>query len=194
MVRLNQRGRGSAGAAGFGWAVHHGFDGVVEMDADGSHCPDHVRDLIGQAREGYDVVIGSRLVAGGADHRRSRSRRWLTRVSNAYARIALGVEVRDCNSGFRAWTRRALQTTDAAHAKSVGPAIVHELLLRAKRSKLRIAEVPIKFVERERGESKLGFFTLVRGMLSVASLRLSRPAVNAAMPADSDRSPTVVLR
>jgi len=171
LERKRDFGRGHAGRDAFAWALQHQADAVVEMDADFSHHPRHIPQLLA-ALEGADVVLGSRQVAGGRDLGRPWWRVLLTRVSNTYVRWVLGVPVRDCNSGFRAFRRSALEAIDAGHALSPGPAIVHELLYKASVRKLRIVEVPIEFKERERGTSTLTFRKLLRSYVTVFKLRL----------------------
>ncbi len=172
--RTFDRGRGSAGAAGFAWAELHGYAGVVEMDGDFSHPPSVVPELVRRVEQGYDLAIGSRFVAGASIERRGLGRRVLTRGGMTFARIVLGFRVRDCNSGFRAWSASALARTDAARARSKGPAIVHELLYRATRARLSWVEVPIRFAARRHGQSKLGARGIVAGLWSVLRLRFSR--------------------
>ncbi len=176
LVRKGPRGRGPAGAAGFAHALLSGYAGAVEMDADLSHPPEALPRLIAACRDGADLVLGSRAVPGAHDARRSLARRLLTRGSNAFVRRLLGLPVRDCNAGFRAWTRRALERAAAWHVASRGPAVVQELLLRAHRAGLRIREVPIRFEDRRRGRSKLGPLRLLGVLRAVVALRSSRRA------------------
>jgi dolichol-phosphate mannosyltransferase len=168
--RTTDRGRGRAGAAAFAWALERGYDLVFEMDADFSHHPRHLPAMIA-ALEHADVVLGSRQVPGGQDIGRPAWRVWLTRASNLYVRLVLGVPVRDCNSGYRGFRRGALAAIDAGRAFSPGPAIVHELLYKARRKRLAMAEIPIRFVEREQGTSTLTFRTLVRSYVTILRLR-----------------------
>lgn len=170
LKRSRDFGRGHAGRDAFAWALRHRADAVIEMDADFSHHPRHIPELLA-ALDGADVVLGSRQVRGGRDVGRPWWRLALTRVSNAYVRLVLGVPVRDCNSGFRAFRRSALEAIDAGHAHSPGPAIVHELLYKAKLRHLRIVEVPIEFRERERGTSTLTFRKLLRSYVTVLELK-----------------------
>jgi dolichol-phosphate mannosyltransferase len=171
--RTRDRGRGRSGAAGFAYALTQGYRGAVEMDADFSHDPRHLPELLFKIDEGFDLVLGSRTVPGGQDLGRPFWRILVTKAANAYIRLILGLKVRDCNSGYRAWTRQALERSRAAFAQSRGPAIVQELLYRAHKVGLKIAEVPIRFVERERGESTLTLRTLFRGYWTVLKLRFS---------------------
>jgi len=176
--RRGDRGRGRAGRAAFVTALQRGADLAFEMDADWSHHPRHLPAMIA-ALEQADVVLGSRRVPGGADIGRSAARRWLTAASNLYVRLVLGLPVADCNSGFRGWRAEALRTVDVANAFSPGPALVHELLFKARLRGLRLVEVPIRFEERQRGESTLTFRTLLRSYLTI--LRLRAKALNGSL-------------
>lgn len=171
LTRGADRGRGAAGREGFLRALSMGADRIVEMDADFSHDPRTVPALLARLEEGAEVAIGSRFVAGGAERDRGLLRRIVTRVSVAYVRILLGTRVRDPNSGFRAFRREALLRVDPASLRAKGPAIVHEVLLRAARAGCRIVECPVLFVDRERGRSKLGIRHLAQGSWFVLGLR-----------------------
>lgn len=167
--RPGPRGRGLAGIEGMLHALADRADRIVEMDADLSHHPRHIPALLA-ALDAADVAVGSRHVPGGRD-RRGIGRRAVTRASTLYARLVLGLAVRDTNSGFRAFRRTALEAIDLATCRSAGPAIVQEMLVRARRAGLRIREVPIDFEDRRAGTSKLGVATLIRGALRVLELR-----------------------
>jgi dolichol-phosphate mannosyltransferase len=169
--RRTDRGRGNAGRAGFLRALEMGAEIVVEMDADLSHPPSAIPRLVARLREGADLVLGSRAVPGGKDLGRPLARRVITFLANTYIRVVLGLRVRDCNSGYRAWRAEALRAARVGEVVSEGPAIVQELLFRAKRAGLRIAEVPIEFVERARGRSTLTFGKLLQGYFMVLKLR-----------------------
>lgn len=171
--RLGPRGRGLAGRDGLIMALRLGADIVVEMDGDFSHQPRFVPELL-KAMERCDVAVGSRLTAGGSDRDRPLWRRLLTKAANLYAGAALGLGVRDANSGFRCFSREALLAIDPASLKSRGPSIVHEILHRAARAGLRFAEVPIEFIDRRHGASKLTLGRLAAGYAWIARLRLSR--------------------
>lgn len=168
--RTRERGRGHAGKAGFELALERGAERVVEMDGDFSHDPAAIPELLAALEDG-DLVLGSRGVGGAADVERGLARRVLTRCANAYARLLLGVRVRDCNSGFRAYRREVLVAV-VPKLRAAGPAIVHEVLFHAHRAGFRIREVPIAFRERAGGESKLGWRQLLAGCLHVLQLRL----------------------
>ena len=168
--RTTDRGRGRAGRAAFVWALDHGADVAFEMDADWSHHPRHLPALIA-ALDAHDVVVGSRRVPGGEDVGRTALRRAITAASNLYVRIVLGVPVHDCNSGYRGFRCEALEAIDVRHAFSPGPALVHELLYKARLKRLRITEVPIRFQDRERGTSTLTFRTLLRSYVTILKLK-----------------------
>lgn len=164
-------GRGLAGRDGFLFALESGADVVVEMDGDFSHQPRHVPELL-RALEDADVAVGSRFVSGGSDRDRPLWRRGLTGAANLYARTLLGLPIVDVNSGFRAYRREALTRIDPRTLRSVGPSIVHETLFRAARRGLRVKEVPIEFVDRRRGESKLTLLRLAAGYFWILRLAL----------------------
>ncbi|MHC5212270.1 MAG: polyprenol monophosphomannose synthase [Planctomycetota bacterium] len=170
LLRKQDRGRGRAGRDAFSWALDRKADLVFEMDADWSHHPRHLPDMIAALKES-DVVLGSRQVPGGQDVGRPAWRRWLTAASNLYVRLLLGLPVSDCNSGYRGFRRHALMIIGVQNAFSPGPAIVHELLYKVHLRGQRITEIPIVFQEREQGTSTLSFSTLLRSYVSVLKLR-----------------------
>jgi dolichol-phosphate mannosyltransferase len=172
--RREDRGRGSAGRVGFLAALHMGARTVVEMDADFSHHPSYVPALVERLnRRGLEVglVLGSRGVPGGRDAERGIFRKLLTKAANLYIRTLLGVPVFDCNSGFRCWRREALEAIRIEQTESRGPAIVQELLFKAARARVGIAEVPIEFRNRAAGQSTLTFRKLLQGYMTVLKLR-----------------------
>jgi dolichol-phosphate mannosyltransferase len=169
--RSGPPGRGLAGRDGFLYALEKGYGRAVEMDADFSHQPKHVPALLAALGE-CDLAVGSRKVAGGSDLDRPWPRRVLTWAANAYARLLLGVPVKDANSGFRCFSARALQAVEPSTLKSRGPAIIHEVLFRVCRAGLKVKEVPIEFVDRKRGDSKLDLGRLAAGYLAVLKMAL----------------------
>ncbi len=169
--RMERKGRGFAGAEAFAKALAMTPARIVEMDADLSHRPEDVPALLAALDAGADVAIGSRFVAGGRDDRPSAARRLLTRITTGFARALLGTNVRDCNSGFRAFTASAMTLIEPATLTSAGPSIVHEVLLRATRRGCRIVEVPIRFVDRERGQSQLTLGRLLDGFVRIFRFR-----------------------
>jgi len=152
--RSAKAGLGAAYIAGFGWAREHGYDVVVEMDADGSHSPEQLPRLLA-ALEHADVVLGSRWVPGGEVVNWPRSREVLSRGGNAYTRVMLGLPLRDATGGYRAYRRVVLDGLPLHQVASQGYCFQVDLAWQAWRAGHEVVEVPITFVERERGESKM---------------------------------------
>ncbi|HEX2240261.1 MAG TPA: polyprenol monophosphomannose synthase [Actinomycetota bacterium] len=154
LERPGKQGLGTAYVLGFNWALERGYSAVVEMDADLSHDPADVPRLL-DALADADLVIGSRYVSGGGVRNWSKFREALSRGGNFYARAWLGFDVRDATSGFRAYRTEMLRRLDLTEVRSEGYAFQIELTRRIFRAGGRIAEVPIIFIEREQGESKM---------------------------------------
>ncbi len=171
--RTKNKGRGYSGRAGFLWGLDNGADIMIEMDADFSHHPKFIPSLV-KGLDDADMVLGSRQVKGGKDLRKEAWRRIFTKMANFYIRMILGVKVKDCNSGFRSYTRRALQKIKVEKLSSEGPLTVQEILYRAHLAGLNMKEVPIVFIEREKGESTLTLKKIWQGYSGVVKLRLMR--------------------
>jgi dolichol-phosphate mannosyltransferase len=152
--RARKEGLGKAYVAGFRWGLERDFDTLVEMDADGSHQPEELPNLLVALRDA-DVVLGSRYVAGGRVVDWPLRRELLSRGGNTYSRIALGVPLRDTTGGYRAYRASALRRLELATVASAGYCFQVDLAWRAVRAGLRVAEVPITFVERTEGASKM---------------------------------------
>jgi dolichol-phosphate mannosyltransferase len=170
VVRTGPRGRGLAGAEGFKWALERGYEFVFEMDADGSHDPavlPELLDALGRA----DVAVASRLAPGGGERGRGLFRRLVTLAANSYLRIVLGLKVRDCTSGFRGFRRVALEAVPWEKVGAAGPAIVQEVLYAVASRGFSIEEVPFVFVERAEGRSKLNFRILFLGLIEAFWIR-----------------------
>ncbi|HET6825583.1 MAG TPA: polyprenol monophosphomannose synthase [Amnibacterium sp.] len=166
---LHRTGKGGLGAAylaGFAWGLERGYDAVVEMDADGSHRPEDLPRLLAALRDA-DVVLGTRWMRGGRTVNWPLRRRLLSRAGNLYARCMLRVPMRDITGGFRAYRAAALHAVDLAAVRSEGYCFQVELALRAADAGLRIREVPITFVEREQGVSKMSGSIVVEAMQRV---------------------------
>lgn len=148
-------GLGAAYRAGFAWGLERGYDVLVEMDADGSHQPEQLPALLAAVADGADLAIGSRWVRGGAVTNWPVTRQALSRGGNLYARLALGIEVRDATAGFRAYRREVLEKIKLEEVSSQGYCFQIDLVWRAVRTGFRVVEVPIVFVERELGASKM---------------------------------------
>ena len=154
MHRPGKQGLGAAYVAGFTWAREHGYDVVVEMDADGSHAPEQLPRLLDALRHA-DVVLGSRYIPGGRVVDWPWHRALLSQGGNLYVRLALGMPVRDATGGFRAYRMPALDKLDFESVSSQGYCFQVDLAWRACRQGLRVVEVPITFTERRRGASKM---------------------------------------
>ena len=152
--RAGKQGLGPAYLAGFAWALDGGYDAVVEIDADGSHQPEQLPALLAAAADA-DVVVGSRYVPGGSVHHWPAHRRALSVGANTYARLVLGIPVHDATAGFRVYRASALRAMDTAAVASQGYCFQVDLTLRALDEGLRVVEVPVAFVEREVGTSKM---------------------------------------
>lgn len=174
LVHRKARGRGSAGIAGYRYALEHGAEAIFEMDADFSHDPAHLPHFL-EAIKHYDVVSGSRFIHGGSDPERGWPRRFITFLANLYIRLVLGFKLRDCSSGYRCFRREVLENMDLDSMKSTGPSIVQETLFRALQMGYRILEIPIVFRDRMKGKTKLTYLQLIDGFLMVLRLRFSKP-------------------
>jgi len=152
--RTAKNGLGAAYIAGFDWGLERGYDVFVEMDADGSHAPEQLPRLL-SALDSADLVLGSRYVPGGAVVNWPRRREVLSRGGNLYVRLALGLELRDATGGYRAFRRTVLEDIDYAAVASEGYCFQVDLARRTLAAGYRVVEVPITFVERVRGESKM---------------------------------------
>ncbi len=152
--RANKSGLGAAYLEAFQWAKDHGYDVVVEMDADGSHSPSDLVKILASLADN-DVVLGSRWVKGGRVVNWPKSRELLSRGGNLYTRLWLGIPLRDATGGFRAYRMTAINQLDISKVESQGYCFQVDMAWRVIRSGLRITEVPITFVEREIGESKM---------------------------------------
>lgn len=153
--RPGKQGLGAAYIDAFRWAMTEGFEVLVEMDADGSHQPEELPKLLEALSEGADLAIGSRWVPGGKVVNWPASREFLSRGANVYVRLMLGLPVRDATAGFRAYRAGTLDKIGLANVESQGYCFQVDLTLRTVRNGLRITEVPITFVERTVGHSKM---------------------------------------
>lgn len=152
--RAGKEGLGAAYLEGFRWALDAGYDAVVEMDADGSHRPEHLPALLAAA-EDADAVIGSRWVKGGSVVNWPLHRKALSVGGNLYVKVLLGMPVNDATAGFRVYRAEALRVMGLDDVASQGYCFQTDLTWRAVRAGLTVVEVPITFVEREVGQSKM---------------------------------------
>src|SRR3989344_624593 len=169
--RMKNRGRGAAGKDGFIYCLDKNAGIIVEMDADFSHDPRYIPQMIKELKNA-DIVLGSRRVKGSKEIGRGMIRRIITLGANLYIRLMLGIKVRDCNSGFRAFSRKAMEKINPKTLESKGPAIVQEVLFRAHLKGLKIKEIPITFINRKKGKSKLGIRQLAMGYWMVSRLKM----------------------
>jgi glycosyltransferase involved in cell wall biosynthesis len=180
MHRTGPRGLGRSYVDGIRSALNRPVDVICQMDSDLSHDPRHLRDLIA-ASEHADVVIGSRYIPGGAIINWPRRRRLLSRFANTYIRLVTRLSPRDCTSGYRCWRRSALASIPLDQTGSAGYSFLVEMIFAASVAGLRFAEVPITFVERRQGESKLSKAVLVESAITpwrlIASRATARPTV-----------------
>ncbi|WP_269928150.1 polyprenol monophosphomannose synthase [Kocuria massiliensis] len=176
---LHRKGKGGLGAAyiaGFTWGLAHGYDVLVEMDADCSHRPEELGGLLEAIEHGADLAIGSRYVPGGKTINWPWHRQFLSWGANVYARTMLGTTVKDITAGYRAFRRETLEKIDLETIESVGYCFQIDLGWRTQLQGLTIAEVPITFVEREVGDSKMDSGVIVESMTKVAQWGLSARA------------------
>lgn len=166
MHRLGKEGLGAAYLAGFSWALQEGYEVVVEMDADGSHQPEQLPRLL-MALRGADLVLGSRWIAGGGTVNWSKSREILSRGGNFYTRTMLGVPLRDATGGYRAFRAETLRKLDLHDVASQGYCFQVDLAWRAVQRGLIVTEVPITFVERAVGTSKMSQRIVVEALWRV---------------------------
>jgi dolichol-phosphate mannosyltransferase len=171
--RDGKHGLGKAYVAGFELALERGAGLVIEMDADFSHDPSYLPALIDAAADA-DLALGSRYVAGGRVRNWGPLRRLVSRGGCWYARIVLGLQVRDLTGGFKCFRREVLETIDLKSARSQGYAFQVELTYRAVERGFRVVEVPITFTERTLGESKMSRWILLEAAWMVPLLKLSR--------------------
>lgn len=165
--RAGKTGLGNAYGAAFRWGLDRGYDRLVEMDADGSHRPEQLRALLAAVDAGADVVLGSRWIPGGGVENWPAYRILLSRGGSAYSRIVLGLPQRDVTGGYRVLTAHALSRIQLRDVHSQGYGFQVDLLFHAARAGLTIVEVPITFVERRFGESKMTGGIVLEAMVRV---------------------------
>ena len=172
--RRYKMGIGSAYKDGFKYALSVGGDGVIELDADLSHNPSYIPEFVKKLREGYDLVIGSRYIPGGKTPKWPLSRRVISVVTNRITKIFLGLSPKDVTSGYRAYSHIVLKNIDFNTVISDGYAFQVEMILRCQELGLNICEIPIAFVDRKEGESKLSRREMWQYLKSIVRLALAR--------------------
>jgi dolichol-phosphate mannosyltransferase len=168
--RSSKQGLGTAYLQGFRFALRAGYAHIFQMDADLSHDPHHLRALR-DALTYADVVLGSRYVRGGGSRHWPLRRRILSRVGSAYAAVVLGLPLRDVTSGFKGFSRPALETLDFNSIRSAGYGFQIEVTYRCHQQGLHIVEVPIVFEDRQVGQSKMSGRIIMEALLMVWQVR-----------------------
>lgn len=169
--RPQKMGLGPAYIDGFGRALALGADYIVEMDADFQHDPQMVHEFLRWIEE-YDVVVGSRYIAGGSvEDRWSLSRKLLSRGGSIYARVILGLRTHDPTGGFKCFRASALRTLDLSRIRSSGYTFQIEMSYACQRAGLRVKEVPIRFIDRERGTSKMSAWIAIEATWRVWQIK-----------------------
>lgn len=171
--RPGKSGLGPAYLAGFAWARERGYDAVVEIDADGSHQPEQLPALLA-AIDHADLVIGSRWIPGGSVRNWPAHRRALSVGANTYARFALGIPVKDATAGFRVYRMSTLEEMGTQDVASQGYCFQIDLTLRALDQGATVVELPIEFVEREIGTSKMNDAIVREAAVKVGAWALQR--------------------
>ena len=169
LSRQAKEGLGPAYRAGFAWGLRRGYEAFVEMDSDFSHDPADLPRLLAPLEQGFDVAIGSRYVPGGSAPDWSWSRKLLSRWGNLYADFMLALGVKDSTAGFRVYSARVLEKVDLGSVRADGYGFQIEMTYRALLEGARIAEVPIRFVDRVEGSSKMSGRTVTEALWLVTA-------------------------
>jgi glycosyltransferase involved in cell wall biosynthesis len=152
--RAEKQGLGKAYMAGYSWGIERGYDKLVQMDADGSHRPEDLAKLLTTAA---DLVIGSRWISGGAVENWPKYRQLISQLGNRYASFTTGIKLGDLTAGYRSYSASALRSLDLDHLEAQGYGFQIEMTRRVMARGLSVTEVPIRFVERENGRSKMTY-------------------------------------
>lgn len=177
--RPGKDGLGSAYREGFAWGIQRGYDVLIEMDADGSHRPEQLVDLLASIDEGADLVLGSRWVPGGRVVNWPAHRKLISRIGNIYAQIMLGLTLKDATGGFRAYRRETIEALNLRDVASAGYCFQVDMVRRAVAAGFTVIEVPITFVERERGESKMSRGIVIEALWRVTVWGFARASQRA---------------
>jgi glycosyltransferase involved in cell wall biosynthesis len=169
--RSGKLGLGTAYKAGFHYGIEHGYDYICTMDADFSHNPERLPDLLNMAAAGYDLVIGSRYIAGGAVVGSPPLRKLISYTANALAHTLLDITARDCTAGFRCYRRQVLESIDLEAIFSSGYSFLIEMAFIVEQAGFRIGETPITFVNRTEGASKINKLEIYKAMYTIIRLR-----------------------
>jgi dolichol-phosphate mannosyltransferase len=173
VIHRKERGRGTAGIAGFKYALAQQVEYILEMDADFSHDPADIPRLM-ETAERYDVVIGSRYIAGGKDADRGLVRQLISRIASLYTRLVLGWDIRDWTGGFKCYRKQALASLNFDCFYSQGYSIGMEILCRLRKNGHSFVEIPIVFRNRKEGRSKFSFHHVIEYFINSLRLRGER--------------------
>jgi dolichol-phosphate mannosyltransferase len=171
--RAGKLGLGTAYLEAFAWGLGEGYDRFFEMDADHSHDPKYLADFVRALDSGADVVIGSRNIPGGGVEGWGPLRHFISKGGSLYSRTILGLSVRDLTSGYKAFSRRALEAIGLGAVQSNGYSFQVELTFRAALRGLKIVEVPILFVDRRAGQSKMSGKIFREAIVMVWKMRIA---------------------
>ena len=176
--RTGKLGLGSAYVLGFAWGLARGYDFLIEMDADGSHPPERLPDMIGRVASEEPgapaLAVGSRWVPGGSVVNWPRHRQLLSRGGNTYARLVLGLSLKDVTAGFRVYSAATIAAMDLEDVSSKGYCFQVDMTLRVLDQGRFVVELPIEFREREAGESKMSQAIVIEAMLRVTQWGFQR--------------------
>ncbi len=168
--RAGKLGLGTAYIAGFHKAMENHCDAVITMDADFSHPPEKIPEMVSKMQSGYDLVIGSRYVSGGKAVECTLPRRFLSRVSNLIASTLLGLPAKDATAGFRCYRRAVLESIELDQIRSSGYSFLTEVLYKVRHKNWKIAEVPIIFHNRRQGVSKISRDEILKAIYTIFRL------------------------
>ncbi|QQR90031.1 MAG: polyprenol monophosphomannose synthase [Myxococcales bacterium] len=169
--RSGKLGIGSAYIEAFHWALRNDYDAVAQMDTDLSHDPKHLPAFLEALAEGADVVLGSRNIPGGKVEGWGPTRHFVSKGGSLYSRMILGLGVRDLTGGYKVWKKEALQALDLDAVQSEGYSFQIEMTYRAIRKGFKVKEVPITFIDRRVGQSKMSKAIFKEAVFMVWKLR-----------------------
>ncbi len=174
LERKGKQGLGTAYIAGFKWSLAQGYEYIFEMDADFSHNPDDLIRLYNAChKDGFDIAVGSRYISGGKVENWPMNRIFISYGASVYVRMITWMPVKDCTAGFVCYKRKVLEAIELDNIRFIGYAFQIEMKYRAWRKKFRIKEVPITFVDRKEGISKMTKGIVKEAILGVWKMRFS---------------------
>jgi len=172
IIRTNERGYGSAHITGLKKALEIGAEIIITMDADFSHQPKVIPEMIKEIQAGYDVVVGSRRIPGGEIIGWGFTRKLASKTAMIITQLILGIKTKDVTTGFRAYRANKLVELNFENIKSNGYSFLEELIFRCEKENLKIKEVPIIFNDRQQGKSKFSIKEIIKFFITIFKLRL----------------------